>query len=292
MAQIKIAVDSGHGSETAGKRTCKLTKDIGPYKKGTQVREHWINTYICKRLADNLIGMGYSVIKSAWDNTIVTDDIDVCLSDRQRLIKNAKCDYSVSVHLNACGDGIKYNSGNGTEVLIHSDKSRVGDSFNMAKFVLLEMIKGTKQTSRGVKTQALAMCNCKNLGTKAAILCECAFMTNQHEVESMITQEDYWQECADEIAEGINNYIMTSLSVPVLTICNKSSTNDVQWLQIKVNKELKAHGSSIVIKVNGMYDMNTIRAVYILWKLWGWNKDNKDTGERAGAKTIKRLSAI
>lgn len=292
MAQIKIAVDSGHGSNTAGKRTCKLTKDIGPYKKGEQIREHWINTFICKRLADNLVNMGYAIAKSAWDDGIVTDDKDVSLSDRQKLIKNAKCLYSVSVHLNASGDGVKYNSGNGTEVLIHNDSARVGASLAMARYVLSEMIKGTKQNNRGVKTQALAMCNCKSLGTKAAILCECAFMTNQHEVETMITQEDYWQECADEIADGINNYILSTLTIPASTISKSSSPNDVMWLQIKVNKALKMLGSKTLLKVDGDYGANTINGVLEIWRLLNWNKDGKDTGEKAGAKTIAKLSSI
>lgn len=292
MAQIKIAVDSGHGSNTAGKRTCKLAKDIGPFKKGFQIMEHTINTYICKRLDDNLINMGYAVAKSAWNDDIATDDVDVSLSDRQKLIKNAKCFCSVSIHLNACGDGIKYNSGNGTEVLIHNDASRVGDSANMAMCVLSEIIKGTKQTNRGIKTQALAMCNCKNLGVKAAILCECAFMTNQFEVENMITQEDYWQECADEIAAGINNYILSNLKVPSTTISKASSENDVIWLQIKANKALRAIGNKIILKVDGDYGTKTAKAVNTLWKLWGWNKDGKNTGEKASAKTIARLNEI
>jgi N-acetylmuramoyl-L-alanine amidase len=234
--------------------------------------------------------MGYAVTKSAWDDGIVTDDLDVSLSDRQRLIKNAKCDYSVSIHLNACGDGVKYNSGNGTEVLIHKDPARVGDSLTMAGYVLSEMIKGTKQTNRGVKAQALAMCNCKNLGVKAAILCECAFMTNQHEVETMITQEDFWQECADEIAEGINNYILSTLAVPTSTISKTSSANDVMWLQIKCNKALRVLGSKTVLKVDGSYGSNTVKGVRELWELLDWNKDGKDTGERAGVKTISKLN--
>jgi N-acetylmuramoyl-L-alanine amidase len=290
MPQLRIAVDSGHGSGTAGKRTIKLTKDIGRFKKGEQVREHWICTHICKMLHDNLVGMGYAVVKSAWDDGIVTDDSDLPLANRQKLIKNARCDYSVSIHLNAYGDGIKYNSANGIEVLIHNDPTRVGDSYNMARYVLTEMLKGTKQKNRGVKTQALAMCNCKNLGVKGAILCECAFMTNQYEVETMITQEDFWRECAGEIADGINKYILSTLTVPTSTISKTSSENDVKWLQIKANKALKALGSKTVLKVDGSYGTKTVNGVLELWKLLGWNKDSKDTGEKAGAKTITKLN--
>lgn len=207
MNKMKIAIDAGHGSNTAGKRTCKITKDCGPFKKGQQIREHWINTYICLRLAEALEKLGYDIYKSAWDDKYAADDVDVALTTRQANIKKAKCDYSVSIHQNACGDGVKWNSGQGVEVLIHSRPDRVGDSAKMAEYVLKEMIKGTKQVSRGVKPQELAMCNCKNLGTKAAILCECAFMTNQHEAEELLADPDFWDECAEEITAGIDNYI-------------------------------------------------------------------------------------
>lgn len=207
MSKIKIAIDAGHGSNTAGKRTCKLTKTVGQFKKGTQIREHWINAYICIRLAAALKKLGYDVYKSAWDDDIVTDDADVALITRQANIKKSKSLVSVSIHQNACGDGVKWNSGNGVEVLIHNNAAKDGDSKKMADYVLKELVKGTKQTSRGVKTQELAMCNCPALGTKASILVECAFMTNQKETETMLADPDYWDECAEEIAKGIHNYI-------------------------------------------------------------------------------------
>lgn len=207
MSKIKIAIDAGHGSDTAGKRTCKLTKNIGQFKKGTQIHEHWINAYICVRLAKALKKLGYDVYKSAWDDDIVTDDADIALGTRQANIKNANCTYSISVHQNASGDGVQWSSGNGVEVLIHADKSKVKDSKKMAEYVLVQLIEGTKQTNRGVKTQELAMCNCLAMGTKASILVECAFMTNQKETESMLANVDNWDESAEEIAKGIHNYI-------------------------------------------------------------------------------------
>lgn len=207
MAKIKIAIDSGHGSNTAGKRTCKLSQNVGRYKKGTQIHEHWINAFICVKLADKLKSLGYNIFKSAWNDEIVTDDMDVPLTTRQAKIKNAKCDYSVSIHQNASGDGVKWNDGQGIEVLIHNEASKVGDSKKLADAVQKQLIKGSEQKNRGVKTAELAMCNCKNLGTKAAILVECAFMTNKHEAEELLADESYWAECANEIAIGIDNYI-------------------------------------------------------------------------------------
>ncbi len=207
MSKIKIAIDAGHGSDTAGKRTCKITKDIGQFKKGTQIREHWINVLICIRLASELKKLGYDVVKSAWDDDVATDDIDVALGTRQTNIKKAECLVSISIHQNASGEGVKWNSGQGVEVLIHNNSIKSKDSKKMAEYVLKELIKGTKQANRGVKTQELAMCNCSALGTKAAILVECAFMTNQHETEELLADPDYWDECAMEIATGVNNYI-------------------------------------------------------------------------------------
>jgi len=207
MSKIKIAIDAGHGSETAGKRTVKLTKDIGEFKKGTQVHEHWIDTYVCKRLYDNLVTLGYDVLKSGWDDGNAKDDADVALSTRNSKIKSEKCDYVVSIHLNAYGNGKTWNSANGIEVLVHSDTSKVGDSKKMADYVLKELLKGTNQKNRGVKSQRLDLCNCKKTGVKAAILCELAFMTNLYEVNTMVTQEDFWEECAEEIAIGIDRYV-------------------------------------------------------------------------------------
>lgn len=207
MSKIKIAIDAGHGSDTAGKRTCKLTKDIGQFKKGQQIHEHWINALICVRLASELKKLGYDIVKSAWDDDVVTDDVDLALGTRQANIKRANCLVSVSIHLNASGDGIKWDSGQGTEVLIHNNTSKAGDSSNLAKLVLTQLIKGAAQKNRGVKTQELAMCNCSALGVKAAILVECGFMTNQHEAEGLLADPDYWDECAIEIATGIHNYI-------------------------------------------------------------------------------------
>lgn len=289
MAQIKIAVDAGHGSNTAGKRTCKLTRDIGQFKKGTQVREHWINVYIAERLHDNLIGMGYSVFKSAWNDSNATDDDDVALSTRQSNIKKQKCDYSVSIHLNAAGDGVNWHSGNGTEVLVHSDSKKVGDSKTLGTYVLSELIKGTPQKNRGLKTDNLAMCNCSALGTTASILVECAFMTNQHEVETMITKEDYWEETAKEIADGINKYILSKLKTPTTSIKKTSSVNDVMWLQIKLNMALKSFGSKTVLSIDGQYGTKTKNAVLEFWKLLGWNKGGKDDGTVAGQKTRTKL---
>lgn len=188
---MKIAIDAGHGSATAGKRT------------PDGYREHWANVKVAYYFAKAMERCGISYIKTGWNDENAKDDVDVSLSLRQKTIKTAKCDYSISFHFNASGDGKTYNSGEGIETLI-SNKNP-GDSKRMADCIQAQLIKGTKQKDRGVKTQALAMCNCATLGTKAAILIECAFMTNKREADLMQSDE-FCKECAEETARGFCEY--------------------------------------------------------------------------------------
>ncbi len=190
----KIAIDAGHGSQTAGKRT------PDGYK------EHYINVKVAAYLDLALKRCGMETVKIAWDDTISTDDSDVSLGSRQRQVKSANCDLSVSCHANAYGNGSSYNSAQGIETLIHSNSAKVRDSRNLANKVQSCLIQHTTQKNRGVKTGNLAMCNCVALGTKASILVEIGFMTNQYEADLMKT-DVFCLECAEEIAQGICSYL-------------------------------------------------------------------------------------
>ena len=206
-----IAIDAGHGSNTAGKRTAPFVKatDINQdgcidVKKGDQYREHYANVGIATLLYQELAKRGYEVIKVGWNDGKASDDEDVSLTTRQRMIKAARCDISISMHFNAFGDGKSFNCASGTGIYIHNYYS--GDSKALADQVLKQLIKGSKQINRGVTGQALALCNCKVMGTKASILIEVAFMTNEHEAQDFMANSKFWDETASEIADGIDNY--------------------------------------------------------------------------------------
>lgn len=207
----RIADDAGHGSNTAGKRT------PDGYK------EHYINVKCASYFDIAMRRCGVEVIKIAWDDTNATDDTDVALTTRQNQIKNAKCDISVSWHANAYGSGSTYNSAQGIETLIHSNTSRVGDSKNLATKVQAQLAKGTTQKNRGVKTSNLAMCNCTAMGTKASILIEIGFMTNQYEANLMKT-DAFCLECAEEAAKGVCEYLGISYIKPNTNSVNTIST--------------------------------------------------------------------
>lgn len=190
-AKFKVAIDAGHGSNTAGKRT------------PDGYREHWINVTCASFCEQALKRSGIDCLRVAWDDSNAKDDEDTPLGTRQKIIKANKCDVSVSFHANAAGNG-GWSDASGVETLI-SDK-HPADSRSMANIVQGYLVKGTPQKNRGVKTQSLAMCNCNALGTKASILCEIGFMTNKVEADLMKTDK-FCKEQAEEVAHGICDYL-------------------------------------------------------------------------------------
>lgn len=223
-AKFKVAVDAGHGSNTAGKRT------------PDGYREHWINVCTASFCEQALIRCGIDVLRVAWDDNNAKDDEDVALSTRQKLIKANKCNVSVSFHANAYGND--WNNAQGVETLI-SDKAP-GDSRTLANIVQSYLVQGTPQKNRGVKTQSLAMCNCTSLGVKAAILCEIGFMTNKAEADLMKTDR-FCKEQAEEAAHGICDYLgvkyITSGGSVVSDIIEQAKNTPVGYL-VKINTDV------------------------------------------------------
>lgn len=204
---FKVAIDAGHGSNTPGKRTCPFSKDVKMsngtvIKKGQTYREHYANVMVSNFLATELKRCGIQVYKCAWNDSNASNDADIPLTTRQRRIKAAKCDISVSNHFNAYGT--KWNSAQGIETFYHT--SSVGNSKKLATKVYNQLVKGTSQKKRGIKRADFAMVNCYRLGVKAAILNEYAFMTNKHEAQDLMANVAYCKECAVEVAKGICEY--------------------------------------------------------------------------------------
>lgn len=189
-----VAIDAGHGSNTAGKRT------------PDGYREHWINVKCASYFDKAMKRCGVKTVKVAWDDDNATDDVDITLLERQRTVKNSAATISISFHANAHGSGAEWTSGQGIETLIHTDGLKANDSLRLANLVQSELIKGTPQKNRGVKRMELAMCNCVAMKTKASILIEIGFMTNKYEAELMKT-EAFCKECAEETAKGVCKYL-------------------------------------------------------------------------------------
>ena len=227
---ILVAIDAGHGSNTAGKRT------------PDGYREHWINVASAVFCEAALKRCGVGTLRVAWDDGNAKDDEDLALSARQKLIKLNKCTLSVSFHANAYGNG--WNDANGVETLI-SNKSP-GDSLKLAKLVQNYLVQGTPQKNRGVKTQSLAMCNCATMGTQASILVEIGFMTNLKEADLMKTDK-FCKEQAEEVAHGICDYLGVKYVAP-----SESAIQEI------VNEVKDAPKSSYLVRINT--DVLNVRA--------------------------------
>lgn len=204
--RVKIAVDCGHGADTPGKRTPPLPISLDfdgdgviDARKGSSIKEHVFNVGVGKYLVKELERCGFRVYKSAFG------DRDIPLSQRQSNIRSAGCDYSVSIHFNAMGNGKKFNKTQGTGVFYH--RSNPKDSKKLSNIVLRNILKGTPQRSIGANGKHnFAMCDNQRMGTKASLLVECAFMTNLYEVEYMAANEEYWKETASELAKAFCEY--------------------------------------------------------------------------------------
>lgn len=209
---MKINVDAGHGSDTAGKRTPPMPLDLDfdqdgkpDIKKGEQFREHIADVGVAIRLVRELQRCGFTTMQTGFNDSNAYDDKDQPLEERQNAIAKGKCDYSISIHFNASGgDGMKFDTAEGVGVYIHNRYP--AKSKKLAETVLKHLAGGSKQKNRGISTAALAMANCDKLKVKGAIICELAFMTNLHEATKLMANEAFWQECAEEICKGVCEY--------------------------------------------------------------------------------------
>lgn len=219
MEPILIALDAGHGSQTAGKRTPPVPENLDfendgviDVKKGEPLKEHIANVGVCRFLEKEFLRCGFAVLRSGYDDGNAYDDADVPITQRQKLIREANASYSVSVHFNAFGDGRSFNSANGISTYIHAREERIRDSERLAWCVQQQLKQGSNQRNRGVNNGPFGMVNCIGLGTKASVLVELAFMTNEYEAINYVGNSDFWKECAIEICKGFCDY----LSVPYI----------------------------------------------------------------------------
>lgn len=275
---IRIGVDAGHGSETAGKRTPPMPKNIDfegdgvvDVKKGQTIREHWANVGVAYYVAYYLNKWGFEVVKTGWDDKDSKDDADTPLWQRQETIRKAGCLLSVSCHFNAHGNGHEFTTGRGIETLIHSIENNRNQSEALAEAIQARLIGGTKQKNRGVKTGNLAMCNAVTMETEGSVLCEYGFMTNEEEAYLM-GKKNFWKECGQETALGIRDYLWKKPKNGIKQI--SAGRAEVIWLQVK----LRLAGEDIM--TTGVWDKQTVAAVQSFWK--------KSTGKTCTGATVSK----
>lgn len=301
LVAAKVNIDAGHGSNTAGKRTPPFPYDVVindkiTVKKGEQLKEHIADVGVAYYLEQELKKCGFTTTKTGWNDSNAFDDPDTPIEDRQKAITKAKCDYSISIHFNAYGDGAEFNSAEGVGIYIHDKYPEA--SKKLAENVLKYLVQGNNQKNRGVTAKSLAMCNCSKLGTKAAILIELAFMTNLREAVTMMANEAFWKESAKRICMGLCEYTgkkyMPEMYIPAHTVTPESSKEDIRWVQEKYNVVLPQIYDPIKeiipLKVDGSFGSKTRIATLLYWDALGWGKHMNDDGTRVGKNTLNALS--
>lgn len=180
---MKIAIDAGHGKETAGKRT-----PIFP--DGYVMRENYFNKAVAKYLKEELKQNGFDVLD------VSPEDGDTPLSKRVNRANSSKVDLYISIHANAFSN--VWNNAQGIETFVYSLSDK--KTMDFAKCVHDELITHTGRKNRGIKeNSSLYVLNSTKM---SAILVECGFMTNLEEA-NLLRTEEYRKKCATAICKGV-----------------------------------------------------------------------------------------
>ncbi len=185
---IKIAIDDGHGRETAGKRT-------PAFSDGSIMKENEFNEAVAIYLEKTLRRCGFDTLMVAPETT------DTPLQTRVKRANNAKADAYISIHANAAGSG--WNDANGVESWIYEGVKNGSQSYKLAEFVHNYLINATGRRDRGIKrSKDLYVLNSTKMH---AVLVECGFMTNLEEA-TLLRNDGYRRKCAEGICKGVCSF--------------------------------------------------------------------------------------
>ncbi len=180
-----IAIDNGHGKNTAGKRT-----PVFP-STNTFVHEWEFNYPTAKKLGQLLEYNGFRIIYTS------DTEKDTPLKTRTDRANEANADLLISIHYNAFQS--VWGTHGGIETY-HYPSSNNGKK--LAELVQEELIRETRLRNRGVKSANFQILRETKM---PSILCECGFMDNLEEAQLMLDEEYQWK-CARAMAKGICKY--------------------------------------------------------------------------------------
>lgn len=181
-----IAVDSGHGMSTPGKRTPKLTENLyigGKLvkKKGDRIHEKEFNKASAEYLIKALDRCGFDTINVSPGNS------DISLRKRVRKANREGADFFISKHYNAIGSCSKFQGEVKGIVSIYNYGSN--RSKKAAKLIQAELIKEHGGRSFGARSDkeisGFSLYVLRNT-RMTAVLTESGFMDYQLEAERML----------------------------------------------------------------------------------------------------------
>ena len=180
-----IALDDGHGMETAGKRTPVIPE------LGRAINENEFNRSVVKYMDDLLKYIGFKTL------LVAPTGIDTSLSARTNLANSKGANVYFSIHYDAL-NGV-WGSAEGHSIFVYPGSAK---SKELAECVAEFLKQGTTQKWRGIKEQDFHVLRETNM---PSILSENGFMDNKREALLMINA-DFQKEVAKEHVQGICKY--------------------------------------------------------------------------------------
>lgn len=183
--KILVALDDGHGTETAGKRS-------PAFSDGSVMKENEFNSKTADYLKEALERCGFDVLMVAPEET------DTELPTRVQRANAAKADVYISIHANAYGTN--WNTANGVETWIYDKIKNQSQTYRFAECIHEALVSGSGRKDRGIKrsTDLYVL----KATTMHAVIVECGFMTNREECE-LLKSDSYRRKCAENICKGV-----------------------------------------------------------------------------------------
>jgi len=183
---FKIALNAGHGLNTAGKR-CSKSLDKN------QTREWWLNDRICD-LVESYLGdyTGYELLR--LDDSDDGSE-DVALQERVSEANRWNADFYLSIHHNA---GI--NGGTGGGIVAYSHPNAGSTTVEWRDTLYDTLIRHTGLKGNRATPKATSNLYVLRMTKMPAVLLELGFMDSKTDVP-VILSEKYAQNCAKAIVE-------------------------------------------------------------------------------------------
>lgn len=239
-----IGANDEHGVNppTSGKRT--------PVVPGLnrQIYENEFNRMAKNRFIEACMRQDFSVFD------VKPEFQDVSINERIRRINSQNLTLLVTFAYNAYDE--TFSSASGLEVFYSPQNIKANQSRNLAENLYAELIGGTSQNGRGVKTLDVGVLSSVNC---VSSLIEAGFMTNLREARLMINPL-FQTEVGEEACHGVCNYLGVSYlsrdnlnNYPLLR--SGSQGNFVYLLQFILNQ----YGYNLT--VDGIFGSRTLNAV-------------------------------
>ena len=228
MTLFKIALNAGHGKNTAGKRCLKAIDK-------NETREWVLNDRICDKIEQKLKAYeGYSLIR--LDDT--TGKTDVSLATRTSKANSWGADFYLAIHHNA---GINGGSGGGLVAYVYTGASAASKDWQKKLYDAIIKNTGLK----GNRSTPLASANlheCRETNMPAVLL-ECGFMDSKTDVPVILTDA-----FADKVASACVSVIVSKGGLKAKKVEATPTTKKVYKVQVGAFED-KKNAEDLVAKL-------------------------------------------